>query len=472
MPKPPDQPPRQFTVTSPRRPLPFKLVLSKKDGAGTDVPGLAGPLWAMSQPLRKDFVPAVFEEAKPPATPTDDADLSTLAPSDDSKTDVAAGTSEEREVPDQFAEDQFIDDASSSSTQSRPSSPPKVERKVWTPEPELELKLTAAMRQFTSAKTHAARLAAVSRILRLLPREALESLAETRDPHERRPCRVALEYLGEEDVSWVKARSMLRDHGCQLVKDILALQGDCYVTWKKLSRLQEFGSLDSDTLRGRSIAALALALYLEVSCQAAQERLAASSSAPQFREDRPTYPCRVDISDIFEAILEAVRWGKTPLLLCRGHATKVGSILQDRSECVTIEVSSLLSTDTGWSRAVVEARQELHNQLIRALTEGRPLHIAVGTDVIPFNTTFCQDAIFPRAVFNNKHFMYLQSDAQRLLLPGDDYDALPCTTPSRARPDTYSVITTEFSRDEVSRRLGESLPHLGDMALIEVDCWR
>lgn len=310
------------------------------------------------------------------------------------------------------------------------------------------------------------RLAICIKLLRLLPKDELEALESSNDARERKPVRLALEYTGEEDVSWVNAQSMLRS-GKAFIKTVLSMDGEAYITWKQLKRMDEFGPLDVAALAERSIVARILAIYLEICMSQARERLISESPAPRILEEPPDWPIRVPVAEVQLAVLEAARWGRTALLVCDGSAFEVDSFFKARG-CVTI--------GGGWVEREVETMkvlrvddilQALHSRMIAALHSGSPIHIAMGTTVTAFSDTYCEDRTFPKAVFNNKIFTMLQEQPTRYMLPGDPPELADAFV-SRARPECYSFVTTDFSMSVVRDRLSKVLPYFADMAICEV----
>jgi len=313
------------------------------------------------------------------------------------------------------------------------------------------------------------RLETGTRMLKMLGPRDLAALAKETSAAVRRPARLALEFIGEEDVSWSNVQKSLLA-GKKFVHEVLAMEGDTYVTWKKLARLEEFGPLKLEALAGQSVASRALALYFDICMSVAKERLGATGPTPRIMEEPPEWPSKSSFDELPVNVLEAVRWGRTPLLVCDGFAREVDSLFDARG-FVKIDAKSVQHVVVDKAHGVNQVHQSLHRQLAEGLLGGRPILVAMRDSAVPFRDVLCEDTLFPKAVFNNRQLAIMSADPTRLLLPGDGSEQ-PTQDASlivgRARPECYSLVSTDLNIRAARDRLPDVLPHFSDMAIIEV----
>ena len=125
----------------------------------------------------------------------------------------------------------------------------------------------------------------------LMP-EAVIALAETADEAEQLPARMALEYVGDKDLSWANAQSSLRT-GSQLLKEMLEMQSGEFITRQSYQRFQELGRPDLAVLRGKNRAAYVLALFLQACLREARDRLGLEPPPPpppELPDEPPQWP--------------------------------------------------------------------------------------------------------------------------------------------------------------------------------------
>merc|ERR1719253_322698 len=98
------------------------------------------------------------------------------------------------------------------------------------------------------------------------------------------------------------------------------MEGAKFVTRKSIDRFEALGKLLPIDLKDRNPTAFAIALYMEAVIWAAKEKLGMNEAPPAPPpgpdEKPPEWPIMVGIKEMQEALSEALRWKRTPLILC------------------------------------------------------------------------------------------------------------------------------------------------------------
>merc|ERR1719160_871241 len=140
-----------------------------------------------------------------------------------------------------------------------------------------------------------------------------------------------------------------------------------------------------------------------------------------------------------KAVTEAVNWGKTPLLVADGHANQVDTFFSYGAGCLGIDALQILNqTVLRKTRSTEDIKLDLNRKLDAAVIHGRPIHIAMGRTALPFQQTFCQEDLFPEAVFNNT--LLKQSFGDKM------------------NSGCFSLVTTDFSLEGAREHLPAALP--------------
>lgn len=315
-------------------------------------------------------------------------------------------------------------------------------------------------------------------LLRKLTQGELCALADTRDEVEQLPVCVLLEFVGDKDYSWENARTSLQT-GLVFVKEILDMKEDQFITRRAIDRMEKIGlgeinlqelklrtqeapsdiapgnlqrmsAANRDHIVMRRHTAYVLASYLVACVRKAKERHGIVDITSVAAEDAvPSWPKRANVKDILDAVGEAVKCGKTPLLICDGHANEVDTFFHYKG-FVTIEATHVLKeTVLNKTRSVEDTQFDLNRKFVAGVTHGRPIHIAMGRTALQLKETYCKGDLFPAVVFNNK------------LLKQDFAD--------RMNAGCFSLVTTDFSLDAAQEHLPTALPHFEDMAIIIVE---
>ena len=109
--------------------------------------------------------------------------------------------------------------------------------------------------------------------------EALIALAETTDESEQLCARLALEYVGEKDLSWDNAKKSLRT-GSQFLQEMLDMQTGEFITRQSFQRFEQLGSPDISALWHCSRTAYLLAVFLQACLREARNRLGLQAAEP------------------------------------------------------------------------------------------------------------------------------------------------------------------------------------------------
>merc|ERR1712048_14030 len=276
--------------------------------------------------------------------------------------------------------------------------------------------------------------------------------AESSDVTEQIPARIALEFVGDNDMSWERAQVSLRNWPAFL-KEILSMNGDRFITRRALERMENVGALDLTALEGKQVAAQVLAIYLHACMSKAKERLgmnAAPAKSPC--QDAPKlWPMKVNFNEIAARAVEAARWGKTALFVCNGHADEVDTSFTYRGGgCASIDALSILNqVAVAKSKSVEQMRQELHQRIEGAMLQDRPIHISMARTALPFRDTYCGPGGLSQAVFKNS----------LLREEGGECMQMGC----------YSLVTTDFDMEAAREHLANALPFFDEMAIVEID---
>jgi len=313
------------------------------------------------------------------------------------------------------------------------------------------------------------RVSAAEKLIMLLTPDDLAQLADSDVSAERKAARMALEYAGAEDVSWKSAQESLLG-GKTFVKEIIGMDRGAYLTKRSLPQLEEFGTLEPKSISQDSIAARAVALYLDACITSAKSRMGLPLTAPVPKQkicvdEPPDWPAKVHMDSLQKAVTEAAKWGKTAFIVCSGCESEVSAAL-GLLDCDLIDAAFTYESTSKKVRSVDEATFDLNRQLIAALQRGRPIHISLSDKLVPFQSMFCAAGLFPKAVFNTRR---LRLQAQGGHIRGClGTDAKSFLQERSKAPECYSVVTTDLTMCDASARLPQLLPHYDEMVMIEV----
>lgn len=286
------------------------------------------------------------------------------------------------------------------------------------------------------------------KLLRLLKPKELAALADSNDKAEQVPACMALEYVGDKDLSWENAQVSLRK-GSAFMKEILNMNGDRFITRRSLERMEHLGQLEQVMQHAKLPASVALAAYLGACIRAAKLRLGIGAPVVEAKHDAvPPLPAKVHIKDIGSLGAQAAQYGKTALFVCNGHASEVDAYFTYRKSCTCIDAMNILDqVSVTKTKTVKDMQKELGNRLQKAKMYGSPVHVSMGKSAVAFLDTYCSDEQFPASVFKNGLFVQEQGVAD----------------------GCYSFVTTDFDLDAAREHLSKALPFFADMAIIEID---
>jgi len=311
-------------------------------------------------------------------------------------------------------------------------------------------------------------------LLSVIKPSSLVALADSTDCTEQLPARMALEYVGDKDLSWSNAQASLRTTH-QFLKEILEMEAGEFITRGSLARLADLGTLDLIALQGKNDAARTLATFLDACMRSAKERLGISDELPllQLQEEPPSWPLKVDFKEIQQHISEAVRWRKTPLVVCNGHHKEVDTFLTYRAYAQVDAKWVLGETAIRKTTNIDDMREDLRRRLVSAIKNGIPLHVAMENTAVAFKKQICADGLFPDSVFNLGCFDDLSKpEAEReykRILRDSDLSDWAGAFPGRLKDGFFTVVTTAFGMESAEAHLSEALPFFSDMAVIEID---
>lgn len=322
-------------------------------------------------------------------------------------------------------------------------------------------------------------------LLRRLSSEELKQLASSSDVAEQLPARMGLEYVGDKDLTWGNAQKSLKT-GTEFVKEMLEIEGG--ITRGGLGRMDELGTLDLVALQSKNRAACVLALFIDAWIRSSKERLGLNTVPvveiiePTADEKPPEWPLTVDFKDIQAQLGQALRWKKTPLLICDGHAKEVNSLFT-YTGYANIDAKWIIGMMTVEKKMTVEEiREHCRVQMVSAMKNGRAIFISMSNSACPFKDKICAEEIFPATAFNNG-LWYNKSKPDAIWQDKSNPDAIQeykkiiresdltgwTGVPGQFRDGFYTVVTTDFSLDGAKEHLPNALPYFHDMALIHVN---
>eukprot|EP00930_Biecheleria_cincta_P072737 TRINITY_DN60094_c0_g1_i1.p1 TRINITY_DN60094_c0_g1~~TRINITY_DN60094_c0_g1_i1.p1 ORF type:complete len:390 (+),score=75.30 TRINITY_DN60094_c0_g1_i1:61-1230(+) len=304
---------------------------------------------------------------------------------------------------------------------------------------------------------------------------AMAELINSSDPVEQLPARMALEYVGDKDLSWSNAQVSLKN-GDQFVKEILDMQAGEFITRGSLGRLSDLGSLDLAALEGKNEAARSLATFLDACIREASERLGmneAAPAAPAPDEEPPSWPIIIDFKDLPKHISDAARWRKTPLIVCNGHNKEVDTFLTYRAYAQIDAKWVLGETTIRKTKSMEEMREDLRRRVVGAMKNGIPLHVAMENTAVAFKQQICAEGLFPESVFNLGVFQDLSKPEEehlyKKIVRESDLTDWVGAFPGRLKDGFFTVVTTAFDTEAADEHLKEALPFYSSMAVIEID---
>ncbi|CAE7326985.1 unnamed protein product [Symbiodinium necroappetens] len=350
----------------------------------------------------------------------------------------------------------------------------KASGKASAPEPEPPLKPSVpAVPQPSEAVTLTAKQA--EGLLASLCAEELRILAETTDEEEQLAARQVLEYVGDKDVSWENAQRSLST-GNQLVNEILEMQTGEFITKQSLQRFEELGHPDVSALWGKSRSAYVLAVFVQACLQDARDRLGLTAAAPPpppMPQEPPAWPLVIGFKELPARIAEVVRWSRTVLVVCNGHAKEADTFLT-YSAYVQIDAKWVMGeTMIRKTMGIEEMQESLRKRVVSAMKSGLPLHIAMANTAVAFKDKFCAEHTFPHSVFNFSMFRGetgTEAGEYRKIIRDVDLEDWPGSFPGRMKEGFFVVVTTDFDLESAREFLPSSLPYFNDMAILEVMC--
>ncbi|CAE7756078.1 hypothetical protein AK812_SmicGene26589 [Symbiodinium microadriaticum] len=349
----------------------------------------------------------------------------------------------------------------------------KASGKASAPEPEPPLRPSVpAVPQPSEAVTLTAKQA--EGLLASLCAEELRILAETTDEEEQLAARQVLEYVGDKDVSWENAQRSLST-GNQLVNEILEMQTGEFITKQSLQRFEELGHPDVSALWGKSRTAYVLAVFVQACLRDARDRLGLTAAAPPpppMPQEPPAWPLVIGFKELPARIAEVVRWSRTVLVVCNGHAKEADTFLT-YSAYVQIDAKWVMGeTMIRKTMGIEEMQESLRKRVVSAMKSGLPLHIAMANTAVAFKDKFCAEHTFPHSVFNFSMFRGetgTEAGEYRKIIRDVDLEDWPGSFPGRMKEGFFVVVTTDFDLESAREFLPSSLPYFDDMAILEVD---
>lgn len=266
--------------------------------------------------------------------------------------------------------------------------------------------------------------------------------------------------------------------GDKFLKEILEMEAGEFITRGSLGRLSELGSLDLAALEleGKNEAARSLAIFLDACMRSASERLGMNEdgpAAPAADEEPPAWPIKIDFKELPKHISEAVRWRKTPLIICNRHNQEVDTFLTYQAYAQVDAKWVLGETTIRKTKNMEEMREDLRRKVIVAMKNGIPLHVAMENTAVAFKKQICAEGLFPESVFNFGVFQDLskpeeEHEYKRILRESDLADWVGAF-PGRLKDGFFTVVTTAFDRESAEEHLKDALPFYSAMAMIEID---
>jgi len=315
---------------------------------------------------------------------------------------------------------------------------------------------------------HSSAVVEEEKFLKALTSADWAALADSTDISEQLPARIAMEYVGDKDLSWSNAQNSLRN-GADFVKEMLEMERGNFITKTGLERIESLGSLDTMALKDKAKTAYVLALYLEACVRFAKTKMGIGLTVPAPAPDEPPpeYPIKVHFKEISTQGAEAARWGKTVLFVCNGHAHEVDTFFGYQSVSL-IDAKYILNKVSVTKEITVEKmREDLRQRLVSAMKFGQPVHIRMERSAVPFKGTYCAPDLFPEAVFRNNLF---QDEAHyKPVIRDSDLSDWPGAFPGRMKDGVYSFVTTDFDMESTREFLPAVLPYFDEMAIVEVD---
>lgn len=304
----------------------------------------------------------------------------------------------------------------------------------------------------------------------------LAALAESVDEAEQLPVRMALEFVGDKDLTWANAQASLRT-GATFLKEILDMEAGDFITRAGLGRMAELGSLDVAALEGKNEAARALAIFLDACICGAKDRLGINAKKgappPAPDEEPPAWPLKIDFKELPKHIAEAVRWRKTPLIVSNGKAKEVDTFLT-YSAYVQLDAKWILGETTiRKTMSMEDMRADLRRRVVGAMKNGLPLHIAMANTAVAFKSQICAEELFPSSVFKFGLFQDLSQPEEeqeyKKMIRESDLGDWVGAFPGRIKDGFFTVVTTDFGMDSAAEHLPDALPYFDDMAVLEID---
>eukprot|EP00451_Oxyrrhis_marina_P016771 CAMPEP_0204331334 /NCGR_PEP_ID=MMETSP0469-20131031/15617_1 /ASSEMBLY_ACC=CAM_ASM_000384 /TAXON_ID=2969 /ORGANISM="Oxyrrhis marina" /LENGTH=353 /DNA_ID=CAMNT_0051314309 /DNA_START=24 /DNA_END=1085 /DNA_ORIENTATION=+ len=299
--------------------------------------------------------------------------------------------------------------------------------------------------------------------VRRCPEEDMRALASTERVEWRKPLEAAMLYVGEQEATWDAARKSLQQ-GATFLEELCRFDL-AHVTRGNLQRMKAVGSsvagVGMEVLEPGAYTALALAAFVSVVIQRSEQRL----TPPEDTTQRPfslKRPKRIKMVELEDAIQEALQQRRTPLIVCNRKEEAVATYLSYQF-MTTLDAKQVLMMSIDKEEGALEKAQAfLRKKLVSALKFGKPLYIRMATTALDFSGSFCVEDQFPSTLFNRE--LWGAPASYKGILSEADFDRACCFG-----EDHYVLISTDFELDKVMEYLHPALPHLGDMAVIDID---
>lgn len=315
-------------------------------------------------------------------------------------------------------------------------------------------------------------IAEAEAILRSVAPAQWSGLSESVAPEEQMPARMMLEFVGDEDLTWGNAQKSLTE-GAKFVSEIIEMEGANFITKKSLERLEGFGQLLPGPLQERSLAAFALAVYLEAVVDAAKDKLGmkvvSALPEPEPDEEPPAWPIVIDFKELVTALHDALKWKKTPLFICNEKASVVDTYFAHQS-CSLIDAKWILNkVDLVKELDVPQVREQIRLRLVTALKFGQAIHIAMSNSAVTLGPKYCSESEFPEALFKQGEW-FKRENYEKVIREADLAD-WPGAFPGRMKDGgpSYAFVTSDLSLESARKYLPDVLPHFDSMAVIEID---
>lgn len=307
--------------------------------------------------------------------------------------------------------------------------------------------------------------------VKTISKKDLYQLATSQSALEQLPVRMALAYIGYDDVSWANAQEVLRA-GNTLLDEVLSMEGDKFLTRRSIAAISSLGRVEPAAVETYSVAAHALAVYLEACLLSAGNALGlrtptTTASAIERGILPPAWPIKVDFREIMKAVDEAALWGRTPLVVCSGHAQEADTFFNYRG-FASIDAKWILKQVFLDKEMTVEDMQKvLQQQLVESMKCCLPLHIAMSSSALDFKGQLCRDGFFPSSLFNTA--MFRRPLEYKKVLSDDARKGWAMDITERMAKEFFMLVTTDMDMESARAHLPVALPYFNNMAIIEID---